>query len=117
MGGIWVVKNPASGKLLLPGNGLPRRQKRTKSCDAFKYQRSKAPVVHSDCVLLSLDKLWGLETQKICQAETVYNAIRKRCCVFTTYQVLKSPHKRHTEAAVVQLFGITKIYNLVNQLI
>lgn len=43
--------------------------------------------------------------------------MRKRCCVFTTYQVLKSPHKRDAEAAVVQLFGITKIYNLVNQLI
>lgn len=43
--------------------------------------------------------------------------MRKRCCVFTTYQVLKSPHKRDAEAAVVQLFGITKVYNLVNQLI
>lgn len=37
--------------------------------------------------------------------------------VFNTYQVLESSHKRGAEAALVQLFDITKIYNLVNQLI
>lgn len=37
--------------------------------------------------------------------------------VINTHQVLKSSHKRGAEAALVQLFGVTKIYNLVNQLI
>lgn len=39
------------------------------------------------------------------------------CGVFNTHQVLESSHKRGAEAALVQLFGVTKVYYLVNQLI
>lgn len=92
-------------------------QKRTETAAAFKQHGAKAPVVHGDGVGLVLEQLRRLRRSgflRFCVASL--GKSYRRWGGDSAHQVLQRSDKGGAQAALVQVFGVAQVDDLVNQL-
>lgn len=91
-------------------------QKRPEAANAFKDHGSEAPVVHSYSVGFILKQLWRLEDGFI--HRFINRAwLRKEEQLWShANQILNGSNKGGAKTALIQVFGITQIYEFMDKL-
>lgn len=94
-------------------------QKGPEAANAFKDHGSEAPVVHSYSVGFILKQLWRLEDgfihRLINRACLRKEGLRKQLWSHAN-QILNGSNKGGAKTALIQVFGITQIYEFMDKL-